>query len=351
MMNCSRSNQSSSNAAETLRDRLPASSQPAPSSFTRRTFMAAAAGTYLGLAGCTRSEPHSEHGTAAGAARSAYQGAGPIKAVCTTGMVADIVRKVGGKWVAVEQMMGEGIDPHLFKATPGVISSLTTADAIFYSGLHLEGRMTDVFENMAKRRPVVAITSSIPADKLISLGSDTFDPHVWFDVGLWSNTIESVRKFLGEFDSAHRADYDASAAAYFAELKTLDDECRKSLAVIPKEHRVLITAHDAFHYFGRAYDVEVKAIQGVSTDTEAGLREINALVDFIVSHKIKAVFIETSVSDRNVQNLVEGCRSKNHEVRIGGELFSDSMGKQDTPEGTYPGMVRHNVGVITGALK
>lgn len=319
---------------------------------TRRSLLFAAAGATLSaVGGCTGSQQPHSHGTAGSASWAKYAGKHPIKAVCTTGMVADVVGKVGGNWVAVEQLMGEGIDPHLYKATPGAISTLTASDVVFYSGLHLEGRMTDVFENMAQRRPVVAVTSSVPTDKLIGLGHDSFDPHVWFDVALWSATIESVSKFLGDFDPTHRADFDAAAAAYTVELKTLDDECRKRLAEIPKDKRVLITAHDAFHYFGRAYDVDVKAIQGVSTDTEAGLREINALVDFIVERKIKAVFIETSVSDRNVQNLVEGCKSKGHEVRIGGELFSDSMGKPGTPEGTYVGMVRHNVEVIASALK
>lgn len=318
---------------------------------TRRSLLFAGAGVFCAaVGGCTGSQRQNS-GTADSASSAKFGGSFPIKAVCTTGMVADVVGKVGGKWVAVEQLMGEGIDPHLYKATPGAISSLTSADAVFYSGLHLEGRMTDVFENMAQRRPVVAVTSSVPVDRLISLGHDTFDPHVWFDVGLWSSTIESVRTFLASFDAAHQSDYDANAAAYQAELKLLDNECRRKLLEIPKEHRVLVTAHDAFHYFGRAYDVEVKAIQGVSTDTEAGLREINALVEFIAARKIKAVFIETSVSDRNVQNLVEGCKNKGHEVRIGGELFSDSMGKPGTPEGTYVGMVRRNVEVIASALK
>lgn len=305
------------------------------------------------LAGCSRSE--NGHGHGHGSARRTswppFAGTHPLKAVCTTGMVADIVRRVGGEWVAVNQLMGEGVDPHLFKATPGTTTALAGADAVFYSGLHLEGRMAESLESMAERQPVIAITSSIPVDRLIRLGPDSFDPHVWFDVGLWSQTIESVRKFLGEFDPAHLAQYDANAAAYLAELKTLDDACRKQFEAIPQDRRVLITAHDAFHYFGRAYGVEVKAIQGVSTDTEAGLREINALVDFIVARKIKAVFVEASVSDRNVKNLIEGCKSQGHDVVIGGELFSDSMGAPGTPEGTYAGMVNHNVRVIIGALQ
>jgi manganese/zinc/iron transport system substrate-binding protein len=317
---------------------------------SRRSALALGAGSLLGLIGCSRSD-HGGHGTAARRSWPPFAGKHPIKTVCTTGMVADVVRRVGGQWLTVEQMMGEGVDPHLFKATPDTIASLANADAIFYSGLHLEGRMAESFENLAERQPVIAVTSTIPVERLISVGSGSYDPHVWFDVDLWSNTIESVRKFLGEFDPAHRADFDANAVIYLAELKALDAECRKRLDAIPKESRVLVTAHDAFHYFGRAYGVDVKAIQGVSTDTEAGLREINDLVAFIVTRKIKAVFIEASVNDRNVRNLVEGCRSKGHEVKIGGELFSDSMGAPGTPEGTYAGMVRHNVQVIASALK
>lgn len=318
--------------------------------FSRRSALVIGAGSLLGLLGCSRSD-HGGHGAAARKSWPPFAGKHPMKAVCTTGMVADVVRRVGGQWLTVEQMMGEGVDPHLFKATPDTIASLANADAVFYSGLHLEGRMAESFENMAERQPVVAVTSSIPVERLISVGSGSYDPHVWFDVELWSGTIESVRTFLGEFDPVHRTDFDTNAAAYLTELKALDTECRKQLEAIPKDSRVLVTAHDAFHYFGRAYGVEVKAIQGVSTDTEAGLREINALVDFIVARKIKAVFIEASVNDRNVRNLVEGCRSKGHEVKIGGELFSDSMGAPGTSEGTYAGMIHHNVQVIASALK
>ena len=281
----------------------------------------------------------------------AFPGPHPIKAVCTTGMVADIVRHVAGPHADVEQIMGEGIDPHLFKATPDIISRLAQSDVIFYSGLHLEGRMADVFERLAERKPTVALTSGIPADKLLSIGHDEHDPHVWFDVGLWSLTIDAVEQFLTKFDPAHAADYQSNATAYRTELKQLDQECRAKLAVIPTDGRVLVTAHDAFHYFGRAYDVEVRAVQGVSTETEAGVKEINGLVDFITARKIKAVFIETSVSDRNVQALLEGCKHEGHAVGIGGELFSDSMGKPGTPEGTYVGMVRHNVDVIAQALR
>lgn len=278
-------------------------------------------------------------------------GHGPFRAVCTTGMVADMVRRIGGDRVTVDQIMGEGIDPHLFKATPDVIRRLSEADVVFYSGLHLEGRMTEVLEQMQKRTPTVALTAAIPEERLIRVGGEAHDPHVWFDVALWSETAEAVRQFFETFDPSHHAEYDERADAYRHELVELDAECRTRLAAIPQPQRVLVTAHDAFHYFGKAYDVEVRAIQGVSTDTEAGVKEINQLVDFISERKIKAVFVEASVSERNIQALVEGCKARGHEVRIGGELLSDSMGKLGTPEGSYPGMVRYNVDVIVKALK
>jgi manganese/zinc/iron transport system substrate-binding protein len=266
-------------------------------------------------------------------------------------MVADMVRHVGGDRVAVDQLMGEGIDPHLFKATPDIIRRLSDSDVIFYSGLHLEGRMVDVFEKMADRKPTVAVTSSLPHERLIALGGDTHDPHVWFDVDLWSRTSDSIREFLANFDTAHRQAYEARAAAYRKQLAALDADCRAQLHSIPPSSRVLVTAHDAFHYFGKAYEVEVRAIQGVSTETEAGVQEINRLVDFIAERKIKAVFVEASVSERNIAALVEGCKARGHDVRIGGELFSDSMGSPDTPEGTYEGMIRHNVETIVHALQ
>ncbi|HEV3021667.1 MAG TPA: zinc ABC transporter substrate-binding protein, partial [Pirellulales bacterium] len=180
---------------------------------------------------------------------------------------------------------------------------------------------------------------------------DRHDPHVWFDVALWSEALGGVERTLAAFDPAHAADYHDAAERYRHELTELDEYCRRELGTIPAERRVLVTAHDAFHYFGRAYDLEVKAIQGVSTQSEAGLKEINDLVTFIVRRGIKAVFVESSVSERNVLALVEGCRARGHQVVIGGELFSDAMGKPGTTEGTYVGMVRHNVDLIVRALK
>ncbi|HVC94570.1 MAG TPA: zinc ABC transporter substrate-binding protein [Pirellulales bacterium] len=280
-----------------------------------------------------------------------YAGDYPMSAAATTGMVADLVARVGGRHVVVTQLMGAGVDPHLYKASTGDMAKLNRAEAIFYSGLHLEGKMGDTLARLARKKPTVAVAESISQGRLVTVAADRFDPHVWFDVALWSEALTVVENTLAEFDHVHGEEYHAAAAKYRLELIELDEYCRRELATIPAERRVLVTAHDAFHYFGRAYDLEVKAIQGVSTQSEAGLKEINELVAFIARRGIKAVFVESSVSERNVLALVEGCRARGHQVVVGGELFSDAMGKPGTPEGTYVGMVRHNVDLIVKALK
>lgn len=286
-----------------------------------------------------------------GGSSSTYQGAGPIEVVCTTGMVAEVVERVGGDRVSVSSLMGAGVDPHLYKPSPGDITALSGADAIFYSGLHLEGKMGDVLERLGRSKPAVAVAEGIEPDRLIDLVGGQVDPHVWFDVALWSEGIDVVQDALTVFDPASGADYAANAEAYRAELAGLDAEVRSRVAEIPEGRRLLVTAHDAFGYFGRAYGVEVRGIQGISTESEAGVREINDLVDLLVERQIPAVFVESSVSDRNVRALVEGCEARGHRVRIGGQLYSDAMGEAGTLEGTYPGMVRHNVDTIAEALQ
>lgn len=278
------------------------------------------------------------------------QGKYPIKMVCTTGMVADLVRHVGGEQVEVTALMGAGVDPHLYKASPGDASLLQGADMIVYSGLHLEGKMTELFERLAKVKPTFAVTDGIDHARLIE-NSGVHDPHAWFDVSLWSEGSNIIRDRLAEFDPEHAEDYRRRCEEYQAELAKLHDETKTALSEIPEEQRVMVTAHDAFEYFGRAYDVQVRGIQGISTESEAGVKQINELVAFLIEHKVKAVFVETSVSDQNVKSLVEGCGARGHQLKIGGELFSDAMGKEGTPEGTYAGMIRHNVQTIVGALR
>jgi manganese/zinc/iron transport system substrate-binding protein len=280
-----------------------------------------------------------------------FSGMYPIRAVATTGMVADLVEHVGGKYVEVSALMGEGVDPHLYKASSGDVARLGRADMIVYSGLHLEGRMGDVLSRLARRKPAFAVTDGLDRERLLKVGPEQFDPHVWFDVGLWAGCLSQVEAGLVDFDPTHADDYRRQAAAYRAELSALAAWCGEQISAIPVERRVLITAHDAFHYFGRAYHIDVKAIQGISTQAEAGVSQINELVEFISQRKIKAVFVETSVSERNIRALVEGCQDRGHQVEIGGQLFSDAMGKPGTPQGTYTGMIRHNVETIRQALE
>lgn len=266
-------------------------------------------------------------------------------------MVADVVREIGGDHVEIIQLMGEGVDPHLYKPSPGDVRILEGADLICYSGLHLEGKLADTLTKMSERKQTCALAEHIPEDKLLSAEGGFHDPHVWFDVSLWAMTVEPTRAALEKLDPTHAKEFQEQATRYHTELTDLHKWCGEKLAGIPKARRVLVTAHDAFRYFGRAYDIEVKAIQGISTEGEAGVKQINELVKFISEHQIKAVFTESSISERNMQSLIEGCSQSGHAVARGGELFSDAMGKAGTPEGTYIGMVRHNVEKIFDGLK
>lgn len=277
----------------------------------------------------------------------------PLKVVCTIGMITDVVRHIGGPRVEVTGLMGEHVDPHLYKATPADHRALSSADVIFYGGLHLEGKMADLFVQMARKKPVYAVTQGIEPSKLREPPEfeGQFDPHVWFDVSLWKTAVGTMRDGLSEVRPAWKGEFAARAADYAAKLDELDGWCRSRIASLPAERRVLVTAHDAFGYFGRAYGMEVLAIQGISTESEAALKKINGLVDTLVARRIPAVFVESSVNPRTIQALIEGCKARGHTVRIGGELFSDAMGAAGTPEGTYIGMVRHNVETIVKALQ
>jgi manganese/zinc/iron transport system substrate-binding protein len=273
--------------------------------------------------------------------------------VTTCGMVTDIVREVAGNKAKVVGLMGEGVDPHLYKPTRDDVAKILQADVLFYSGLMLEGRMTDTFLKVARKgTPVFAVTELL--DEKFLLEPEEFqghtDPHVWMDVAGWSAAVKVVARSLGEVDAVNAAYYRQNSERYLAELAKLDAYAKQVLATIPQEHRVLITAHDAFNYFGRAYGIEVRGIQGISTESEAGVADINKLVDFLVARKIPAIFVESSVSDKNIKALIEGCKSRGHAVRIGGQLFSDAMGKPGTYEGTYIGMIDHNVTTIARAL-
>lgn len=277
----------------------------------------------------------------------------PYKVITTCGMVTDIVRAVVGEFGKVEGLMGEGVDPHLYKPTTGDVAKILDADFVFYSGLMLEGRMGDTFVKAARRgKRVYAVTELI--DESLLLEPEGFeghwDPHVWGDVALWSRCALAVAEALSREDPSRADAYQANARALAARLAQLDDYARSAIASIPPPHRVLITAHDAFNYFGRAYGLEVIGIQGLSTESEAGLADIRKLIDLLVERKIPAVFVESSVSDKNVLALIEGARARGHEVKIGGTLFSDALGAPGTYEGTYIGMIDHNVTTIARAL-
>jgi manganese/zinc/iron transport system substrate-binding protein len=277
-----------------------------------------------------------------------------LRVTTTVGMIGDTVRNVGGERVEVAALMGPGVDPHLYKASEGDISRLQGADVIFYNGLNLEGKMGDLFVKMASTgKPTVAVADGI--DKSLLREPPEFqghyDPHVWFDVSMWAQTIAPVVETLTKLDPKSKELYESNAATYRKQLDDLHRFCQVQLATIPKAQRVLITAHDAFGYFGRAYGVEVVGLQGISTVSEISLKDVQRLVDVISERKIKAVFVESSVPKRSIEAVVQGCQARGHTVKIGGTLFSDAMGAAGTEEGTYPGMVRHNVETVVGALK
>ena len=282
-----------------------------------------------------------------------YGGRYPYTLVTTTGMVRDVVGTVAGERARVVGLMGEGVDPHLYKPTRNDVRQLMEADIVFHSGLLLEGRMSDTFTQIARTgKPVYAITEGIDESFLLQPEGATghWDPHVWMDVAAWSECVGFAAEKLAQFDPAHAEEYRQNAADYRAQLNQLDDYVRRIITSIPQQQRVLITAHDAFQYFSRAYDVPVRSIQGISTESEAGVNDINRLVDFIVQRQIKAIFVETSVSQKNIQAVVEGTSQKGWNVAVGGELFSDAMGKAGTYEGTYIGMIDHNATTIARAL-
>ncbi|HEX5103370.1 MAG TPA: zinc ABC transporter substrate-binding protein [Pirellulaceae bacterium] len=283
---------------------------------------------------------------------TAFAGPYPIQGVATVGMVADVVRSVGGEHVQLTQLMGPGVDPHLYMATRDDVSTIMEGDIVFYSGLMLEGKMADTLVKVARTKPVFAVTELIDPRELLEPEdfAGHYDPHVWMDVSAWSTCALAVANALGEFDPTHAGDYEKNAAAYRQQLAELHQYGLKSIATIPEGSRVLITSHDAFNYFGRAYGLEVQGVQGISTESEAGLQRINELVAMIVAKKVKAVFVESSVPRKNIDALVEGAQSKGHDVVIGGELFSDAMGQSGTYEGTYVGMLDHNITLVTRAL-
>ena len=273
--------------------------------------------------------------------------------VTTTGMIGDAVKNLVGDSAEVISLMGPGVDPHLYKATQGDLERLQQADVIVYNGIHLEGKMSEILEKIATKKIVIAMGDGISKEKLRMLDAkaQVYDPHIWFDVALWKEAVAAMAKTLATKQPTLATTINKNSVDYLTQLDSLHIEVKAKMASIPKAQRVLITAHDAFGYFGLAYDTEVKGLQGISTVSDFGLNDVTQLVNLIVERKIKSVFVETSVSDQSIKAVLDGCRQKAHNISIGGTLFSDAMGAADTPEGTYQGMVRKNVATIVAALK
>ena len=275
-----------------------------------------------------------------------------ISIVATTSMIADAARQIGGDLVNVRALMGVGVDPHSYRQTRSDIVALTRADLVLWHGLYLEAQMEEFLLRLTQRNNVVAVGEVVPGNQLISHTSyeGRYDPHVWMAPELWTYVVKAVARVLSGAAPDHASIFATNAKAHLADVRRLDAYARAKMATIPQTERVLLTAHDAFGYFGRAYDVEVIGIQGISTESEAGLNRISALVNLLTERNIRSVFIESSVSDRNIRALIEGAAAQGHEMAIGGELYSDAMGPEGSYEGTYIGMLDHNITTIARAL-
>lgn len=277
-----------------------------------------------------------------------------LQVVTTTTILTDLVKTIGGDSLQVEGLMGAGVDPHLYKAGEGDVSKLFVADVVFYGGLHLEGKLVDVFERMHETGKL-AFAVSDTLDESVLIHSENFasshDPHIWFDVANWKKVSGFVAQKLISLDPENAQYYQTNLQAYLVELDSLDRYIRKKTEELPPEKRILVTAHDAFNYFGKAYGFEVVALQGLSTATEAGVKDVQNLTGFIVDKRIKAIFVESSVPRRTIDALREAVIARGHDVRIGGSLYSDALGNPGTAEGTYTGMFTYNINTIVNALK
>jgi manganese/zinc/iron transport system substrate-binding protein len=277
---------------------------------------------------------------------------GRVEVVATTSMIGDAVERIAGDRAVVRTLMGEGVDPHLYRQTQADIAAMVRSDIVFWNGLYLEAQLEEFLERLARQKKVVALAESVPLEDRLANADydDRFDPHVWMDPTLWRHVVEAARDALVEIDPAGAAHYAANADAYLSEIDAIAAYAETNLASVPAERRILITAHDAFGYFGKAYGFDVLGIQGLSTESEAGLQQINRLVDRIVERDVTSIFVESSVSERNIRALVEGAAARGHEVSIGGQLFSDAMGPSGSYQGTYLGMIDSNATTISRAL-
>ncbi|HUH46015.1 MAG TPA: zinc ABC transporter substrate-binding protein [Arenibacter sp.] len=279
---------------------------------------------------------------------------GKLKVVTTTSMLTDLLQQIGGDAIQVEGLMGSGVDPHLYKASEGDVNKLYTADIVFYSGLHLEGKLVDIFEKMERQhKKTVALAEILDKDELLSSEyfASSYDPHIWFNVQFWKKIAQYATEKLQEADPGNADLFATNSKRYLQELDALENEIRETIGTLPREKRILVTAHDAFNYFGEAYGFQVLGLQGISTATEAGVQDVQKLSEFIIQNKVKSIFIETSVPRRTIEALQAAVVSKGHAITIGGSLYSDALGTKGTVEGTYIGMFKHNVNTIVEALK
>ncbi|WP_299606717.1 zinc ABC transporter substrate-binding protein [uncultured Aquimarina sp.] len=277
-----------------------------------------------------------------------------LQVVTTTTMITDLVKNIGKDVISVEGLMGSGVDPHLYKASEGDVNKLVNADAIFYNGLHLEGKLVEVFEKMGNQNTKTIALGEI-LDKNTLIGSDYFasnyDPHIWFSIDRWKQVTSFAIQKLKELDPKNAETFETNGKAYLKQLDQLAENIKNTVDSLPEEKRILVTAHDAFSYFGKEYKFNVVGLQGLSTATEAGVQDVQRLANFIIENKVKAIFVESSVPKRTIEALQAAVTSKDHEVSIGGTLYSDALGTAGTKEGTYIGMFEHNVNTIVNALK
>lgn len=308
-----------------------------------KSIMVTALSLFLLLTGCSSSSVDTDSG-----------GNHKLNIVATTTMLADLSTVIGGNRVTVDGLMGPGIDPHLYQASAGDVSLMQNADVVVYNGLHLEGKMGEIFESLSGHGPtVICIEDGLDQSKLLAWADDSsvHDPHIWFDVSLWKEAAKTVSDGLTQADPEGKSEYDANLKSYLNELDETDTYIKNRAAELPETQHVLITAHDAFQYFGKAYGFEVRGLQGISTDAEAGTADVSDLADFIVKRQIKAIFVESSVPPKTIEALQAAVKAKDFDVAIGGELYSDSLGDDTSGADTYILTVKANIDTIVDALK
>jgi len=275
----------------------------------------------------------------------------PKLIVCTTSIIGDVVTNLVGDDINVKILMGAGVDPHLYEAKPSDVRSMSEAKIIVYNGLHLEGKLAKLFKRMENEKIFICLSDGMNKNNLIPLNAHSYDPHVWFNVNLWAEGVRHCALQLQDLFPAHAKKIKINCEIYINKMSKADSEIKNQMLSIPKHKRLLITSHDAFHYFGKAYNVEVKAIQGVSTIMEPGLKDVSQLVDEICKRNISSIFVESSVSSKSIQSVIEGCHKKNKEVEIGGTLYSDALGDESSGASTYLKMIKKNSKTIYSALK